>query len=168
MTPQILAWLRTVKERWASAPTSILEVGSLDVNGSPRTVWPECPRYIGVDLEKGAGVDHVVDAHNLVLPYQFDLALCCEMLEHDANPLATVDCCRRHLAPGGLFVVTSPANGFPEHQYPRDYWRLMADAFADLLFSGMEILEVVEIEGPTLCGAAKVCGDSQTAGGPPP
>jgi SAM-dependent methyltransferase len=154
VTPHILNWLQTVKGRWSSSPASILEIGSRDVNGSPRSVWTGCQRYIGVDLEAGPGVDVVADAHTLDLQEQFGLILCCEMLEHDTDPMATVAACRRHLSPGGILIITTPANGFPDHKYPKDYWRFMPDAYADLFFVGMNILEVVRIEGPTLCGVA--------------
>jgi 2-polyprenyl-3-methyl-5-hydroxy-6-metoxy-1,4-benzoquinol methylase len=118
-----------------------------------------------VDIEAGPGADVIANAHAFDSPERFDLVLCCEMLEHDTDPMATVAVCRRHLAAGGLLVITTPANGFPDHKYPRDYWRFMPDAYTDLFFSGMTILEAVEIEGPTLCGVAMM--DDSTELHPP-
>jgi SAM-dependent methyltransferase len=155
MTPEILAWLESVKRRFIPHTGAILEVGSFDVNGSPRSVFADAESYLGIDQAEGPGVDRVTDAHWIRLPEKYDLVLCCEMLEHDSNPLATIETLRWHLKPGGILIVTSPGNGFQEHRYPRDYWRLMPDAYTGLIFAGMDVLEIRELPGPTTAGAAK-------------
>jgi SAM-dependent methyltransferase len=155
MTPQILAWLATVKARFIPTQWTILEVGAFNVNGSPRSVFVDAIKYVGVDQDQGPDVDLVADAHTLSLGEKFDTVICCETLEHDTDPLLTVRRLREHLTPGGLLIITTPSNGFGEHFYPRDYWRFMRNAYEDLFFVGMETLELVEIEGPTLCGVAR-------------
>jgi 2-polyprenyl-3-methyl-5-hydroxy-6-metoxy-1,4-benzoquinol methylase len=107
-------------------------------------------------LEPGAGVDVVANANDLQSSERFDLVLCCEVLEHDRTPLDTVATCKRSMRNDGLLIITTPANGFPDHKYPRDYWRFMPDAYTDLFFAGMKVLELLEIDGPTLCGAATI------------
>jgi len=53
---------------------SVIEVGSLDVNGTLRSIIaPLGPaRYVGVDLEAGPGVDVVCDATQLLHTFDFD------------------------------------------------------------------------------------------------
>jgi 2-polyprenyl-3-methyl-5-hydroxy-6-metoxy-1,4-benzoquinol methylase len=106
-----------------------------------------------VDMEGGPGVDHVANINAVQSDERFALVLCCECLEHDITPMETAATCRRFLAPGGILVITTPANGFPEHRFPVDLWRFMPDAYA-MLFEGLTTLEVVQIEGPTMCGVA--------------
>ncbi|WP_321817215.1 MULTISPECIES: hypothetical protein [unclassified Paraburkholderia] len=47
---------------------SIIEIGSQDVNGSPRSVCPQGVSYTGVDFVEGRGVD-VVLQDPYVLPF---------------------------------------------------------------------------------------------------
>jgi len=159
MTHHVLQWLQSVRERFVPKAENVLEIGSRIVNGSARKIFDNAEKYVGVDQEPGDGVDLVANAHTLDLPDHFDLILCCEMLEHDNSPLLTMAAIRRHLVPGGLLIITTPANGFPDHRFPRDYWRFMPDTYTDLFFAGMEVLELTEIEGPTLCGVAQWLGD---------
>jgi SAM-dependent methyltransferase len=164
MTHYILQWLQGVRVRFVREPLgSVLEIGSCIVNGSARSVFGDAKRYVGVDCVAGDGVDTVADSHDLELPEQFDVVLCCEMLEHDRDPLATIATCRRHLAPAGLLIVTTPGNGFPEHRFPRDYWRLMPDAMEDIAFDGMEVLCLETIVGPTVCGVGRISVAQQLA-----
>jgi len=155
MTPEILAWLGEMKERHHLSPARVLDIGSRNVNGSPRRVFGDAAEYVGVDREPGPGVDLVTDVHDLHLGETFDLVLCCEMLEHDRDPLETIWVMRDHLADGGHMVITSPAQGFKQHRYPRDYWRFMPDAYRDLFFRDMDLLELTRIPGPTWCSLGR-------------
>ena len=155
MTTAILEWLMTIKQRFVAHTGRVLEIGSLNVNGTPRSVFHDAKKYVGVDMQFGPDVDVVADAHILQLVDMFDLVICCEMLEHDKNPFATLQTLHNHLCESGLLVITTPASGFPEHKYPRDYWRFMPDTYRDIFFNGMEMLELVEIAGPTLCGVGR-------------
>jgi SAM-dependent methyltransferase len=63
---------------------SVLDVGSLDVNGNNRYLFRNF-EYMGVDIRPGNNVDIVCPVHKL--PYinvrQFDVVISSEMLEHD-------------------------------------------------------------------------------------
>ena len=160
MTPEILEWLETVRERFCPQQCTVLEVGSMDVNGSARTAFGDAVEYLGVDQEAGPGVDLICNAHDLAIGRTFDVVLCCETLEHDTDPLTTIRQMKAHVAPGGLLVVTTPGNGFGEHFCPRDYFRFMANFYEDILFDGMTILEIAQIQGagqtgPTICGVSR-------------
>ena len=58
----------------------VLEMGSLDINGTPRYLFEDCA-YVGVDRTAGAGVDVVGNAHEINGDY--DVVITTEMLEHD-------------------------------------------------------------------------------------
>jgi len=118
----------------------VLEVGSLNVNGSMRE-WVQMHKaseYIGVDLKAGPGVDRVVSADDLVKEFgekSFDLVISTEMLEHVVNWKLIVSNMKRVLKPGGTLLITTRSEGFPFHEYPVDAWRFsvvdMEQIFSD-------------------------------------
>jgi SAM-dependent methyltransferase len=153
MTPAILEWLARVRPL-IPRPGRVLEVGSLDVCGNPRSLFPDAESYVGLDLVAGPNVDRVGDAHDLRTYFglaSFDTILCCEMLEHDLAPWLTIRQFRWVLRPGGHLIVTSPANGFPEHRYPVDCFRFLEDAYRRWIFDGFEILDFHRTVDPCLC-----------------
>lgn len=127
MHDSVRAWVASVVAIGGLRSLSVLEIGSLDVNGRVRDLFDGT--YLGVDAAPGAGVDRVMDAHRLDLPdASWDVVVCCEMVEHDPAFWSTLAEVGRVLRPGGVLVLTTRGNGFPEHSYPRDYWRFMPDA----------------------------------------
>jgi SAM-dependent methyltransferase len=151
MTPQIMAWVKHTKEKYIKHPGMVLEIGALDVNGNVREFFTDATKYIGIDIQHGKNVDVVLNAHDLLKvfsPSQFDTVLCLEMLEHDDNPLLTVQNIHSVLKPGGFFIVSTPTIGFPYHPYPKDYWRFTVDTYTDIFFKDMEILEIRELKDP--------------------
>ena len=124
----------------------VLEVGSLDVNGSVREYFDRCDEYTGVDMRPGEGVDVVANAHKLpFLDAVFDTVLSCEMLEHDDRFWISVAEMGRVLKPGGVLILTARGNGFKPHAYPDDYYRFMPSAFRSLIkMAGCAVLEIIE------------------------
>lgn len=109
----------------------ILDIGSLDINGSLRQALPEgsTAAYVGVDLEAGSGVDVVID-DPAELPFpddHFDAVVSTSCLEHDRTFWATVDEAVRVCKPGGFVYLNAPSNGHV-HQHPLDCWRFYPDA----------------------------------------
>lgn len=128
MHPSVMSFLRRALDGHEVRGKSVLEVGSCDVNGSPRAVVVplEPGSYVGVDFQAGPGVDRVVDAGRLVEAFgegSFDLVISTEMLEHALDWRSAVRSMKRVLKPGGLLVVTARGPGFPYHGYPHDHWR---------------------------------------------
>ena len=65
---------------------NILEVGSLDINGSIKDLFNFCSNYTGVDLEKGPNVDLVMNGSEIhKLNKKFDIVISCECFEHAKN-----------------------------------------------------------------------------------
>lgn len=126
----------------------VLEVGSLDVNGSPRDiVEPMGPAlYVGVDMRPGPRVDQICDASALVSTFgadSFEVVLSTEMLEHAEDWRAAVSNMKRVVSPGGLLLITTRSPGFPQHDYPGDYWRFTRQDALEI-FADMDEVEVEE------------------------
>lgn len=146
MTRQILQWCKVVRDNFVKEPGRVLEVGSLNVNGTVRDVFqPMASEYIGIDMTEGKGVDIVMNAHDLLDkfgPESFDIVICSETLEHDNKPWVTVPQLHALLKPAGILIVTTPTTGFPEHRYPCDYFRYMEDAYREFIFENITILNI--------------------------
>jgi|GEM_PF-1140424 len=107
----------------------VLDIGALDINGSLRTVCPAHLTYTGIDLSPGKGVDCVLtDPYAYPFPDgHFHMIVSTSCFEHD--PLFWISFleCVRVLAPGGVFYINAPSNGF-YHGHPFDHWRFFPDA----------------------------------------
>jgi SAM-dependent methyltransferase len=94
---------------------SIVEIGSADVNGSIRPLFPGS-HYTGVDLAEGPGVELVGSGHEVALPADsIDLAISCECFEHNPMWRETFVNMHRMTRPGGLVVFTCASRGRLEH-----------------------------------------------------
>lgn len=91
----------------------VLEVGSLNVNGSVRQFFQDC-EYTGLDIVAGPGVDVVRLAHTYKAK-AFEVVISCEMLEHDPHWAKTLKAMARLTAPGGLLVITCAGPRRPVH-----------------------------------------------------
>jgi SAM-dependent methyltransferase len=93
----------------------VLEIGSYDVNGTARSLFP-ATEYVGADLVAGPGVDLVGYGHDIDLPdAYFDVAISGECFEHDPHWRATFENMVRLTRPGGLVAFTCASRGRPEH-----------------------------------------------------
>jgi ubiquinone/menaquinone biosynthesis C-methylase UbiE len=113
----------------------VLEVGSRDVNGSPRENFERAGEYIGIDFIEGKGVDRVMNAEDLaaVFPAEhFDRVLLCESLEHCENWKEVLNASWWVLKVGGLACVTTPTKDKLRHNYPNDYWRWTLEDYQEM------------------------------------
>lgn len=124
----------------------ILDVGSFDVNGSLRpyimTLGPLS--YIGIDMEKGHGVDMVCSANDILEKFgneSFDVVISTELLEHVkdwANVISNIkNICKRD----GIILITTRSYGFQFHPYPNDFWRFELEDMMHI-FSDCHILNL--------------------------
>lgn len=86
---------------------SVLEFGSRNINGSPRSVTCAA-RYVGVDITDGPGVDVIGNAADISVTGEFDVVICAEVFEHTDNDTCAhiVINAWKHLRPGGTFIAT--------------------------------------------------------------
>jgi SAM-dependent methyltransferase len=93
----------------------VLEVGSLDINGSVRDLFSNCD-YTGVDLQPGPGVDLACPGHLLALPSaSFDTVISAECFEHNPFWRETLANMLRMTRPGGLVLISCATTGRKEH-----------------------------------------------------
>lgn len=94
---------------------SVLEIGSLDINGSVRTLFKNC-NYLGVDLETGPGVDYVGQGQELTFPSNYyDTVISTECFEHNPFWIETFTNMIRMCKHSGLIIMTCATTGRPEH-----------------------------------------------------
>jgi SAM-dependent methyltransferase len=97
----------------------VLEIGSLDINGSVRSLFDELTSdggsFFGIDLQEGPGVDLVADASVYKTDKQFDIVVCAEVFEHTAVWPKIVKNAHSMLVPGGMFIATMAGEGRPPH-----------------------------------------------------
>ncbi len=86
----------------------VLEIGSYDVNGGIRSLFPGS-KFVGIDRAAGPGVDFVVEARNFHTRSPFDMVISTEAAEHTPNPSEIVRCAERCLRRGGMFILTCAA-----------------------------------------------------------
>lgn len=92
---------------------SVLEVGSLNINGTVRDFFAGCT-YIGVDLADGPGVDMIGEGQLLDFPDRhFDTVISAECFEHNPYWLATF--LNMHRMSRDLVTFTCAGEGRAEH-----------------------------------------------------
>lgn len=93
----------------------VLEIGSLDINGSVRGLFAG-GEYVGLDLGPGRGVDVVGAGEDYGAPARsFDVVICCETMEHNPRWRETWLNMLRLLRGDGLLVMTCATEGRPRH-----------------------------------------------------
>src|SRR2546428_14137928 len=102
----------------------VLEVGSMDVNGSLRAIVQRMApsAYVGVDIATGPGVDVVCRVSELVARFgeaAFDTVISTEPREHVRPPRGAFSNNARALQGGGTLDLTTSAPGLPYQRYPR-------------------------------------------------
>lgn len=93
----------------------VVELGSYDINGTPRPVFAGAAQYTGVDWRPGPGVDVVCLAHEAPVQ-RADVVVCCQMLEHDPHWALTVGKAAHLVRDGGWLFFTWAGPGYVEHE----------------------------------------------------
>jgi len=94
--------------------SKVLDIGSLNVNGSNRYLFEEC-EYTGLDVAEGKNVDVGCIAHEYNEPEEsFDVIISTNAMEHDMYYKLTLQKMVFLLKSGGLLLF-SAANSFKEH-----------------------------------------------------
>jgi len=124
----------------------VLDIGSLDVNGSHRRYFLN-PKweYVGLDIKAGRNVDVVAeDPYCYPLPSgSFDAVISGQTIEHVEDVHRFVLEARRLLKKDGVLCIIAPWT-WREHRFPLDCWRILPDGMRFLLGSIAE-LPVLEV-----------------------
>jgi hypothetical protein len=147
----MLAFKKKYLEGKKNEPLFILDLGSLDVNGSYRRYFEVSPwTYRGIDMAAGENVDVVLQD-----PYDWreigsgsaDVVISGQAFEHIEFFWLTMLEIARVLKPEGLCCLIAPSGGH-EHRYPVDCWRFYPDGFTALArFTSLDVLEVYSQNG---------------------
>jgi len=110
-------FVKRVKEKYPKFFTdvSVLDIGSLDINGNVKHFFSHPFRYVGVDLCEGKNVDVVSPGHLYKSGFLFDVVTSTECFEHDMYYPRTIQNMISLLKTGGLFFFTCASKGRPEH-----------------------------------------------------
>ena len=124
----------------------VLEIGSLDINGSLRcyieSFNPE--EYVGIDIVNGRGVDCICTVENLIDEFgteKFDLVVATEVIEHIKDWKIAISNMKNICKSDGIILITTRSVGFPIHGYPHDYWRFEFNDMEEI-FSDCEIVAI--------------------------
>lgn len=116
MTPQVKEFIKNHKDKLQG---NVLEVGSLNVNGSARDVINVS---LGIDMRPGNGVDLVCNISDFNQT-GFDACVSTETLEHVEDWKSFVINTWNAVKDGGYLVMTMASMKKGRHAYPDDYWR---------------------------------------------
>lgn len=144
---------------------NILEIGSLDINGSVRPLFkPFQASYVGIDMQEGPGVDVVVDAAKFIHFESYDVIVCAEVFEHTPDWPQIIYNSYNNLRPGGIFIATMAGEGrYPhsaidenpirdwEHYSNIGWWELQQI----LKRNGFKDVKVSVLDQDTRCWAVK-------------
>lgn len=93
----------------------VLEVGSLNINGTVRDFFINC-EYIGIDIGEGPGVDIVAQGQTYDAPSSsYDTIISCECFEHNPYWEQTFLNMYRMCKSSGLIIMTCATEGRDEH-----------------------------------------------------
>ena len=124
-----------VQPQYAGHIMSILDIGSYDVNGSYKQLFPESLfSYTGLDMESGPNVDIVpANAYSWteVPDKSYDVVICGQVFEHAEFFWITMSEMVRVLKNGGLICIIAPRT-IGLHRYPVDCYRFNIDGLIAL------------------------------------
>lgn len=157
MHPDSMQLMTEVLDKISLENAKVLDVGSLDVNGTYRPLvesrgW----EYVGLDLHSGRNVD-VVALYPYKYPFEdgaFDVVISGSTMEHVQKLWLWILELYRILERGGwLALCTVMAWG--EHRHPVDCWRVMPDGMKFLLtWAGFRSCQVYTAD-QTILGLAQ-------------
>ena len=147
MHAEVLGWVSQALSAYAASPGAktsglrVLEFGSLDINGSVRSLFGELTAaggsYLGIDVQEGPGVDLVADASVYEDGTRYDIVVCAEVFEHTALWPKIIKNAHSLLVDGGAFIATMAGEGRPPHsaidEKPIRDWEYYKNVTKDML-----------------------------------
>ena len=93
---------------------NVIEIGSLNINGTVRDFYTNTTGYIGVDLDEGKDVDLVMEGQDVDFPDKsFDVAVSAECFEH--NPYWKETFLNMYRMADKFVIFTCASDGRAEH-----------------------------------------------------
>lgn len=118
-------WVRQQVNEFGPFEGTVVELGSHNINGGVRDLFPDADPYLGVDSNPGPGVDVVMDAvvfaekNRIGVQNGRQVSASCvvstEVLEHTRRWRQIVEAAWQLLAVGGMFVCTAAGPGRAPH-----------------------------------------------------
>ena len=145
MHPSVDKYTKQVITKDIVKGQDVLEVGSMNVNGSirPHIMSLSPNSYIGLDFRSGPEVNLVLDIKDLPKEQygKYGLVASAEALEHVEYWKKAIHKIKSATKEGGHIFITTRSSGFPIHGYPNDYWRFSLDDMKHI-FSDCKILDL--------------------------
>jgi len=94
---------------------TILDCGSLDINGNNRKFFESYKSYTGLDVGPGNNVDIISRVHEYKTKKKYSVVISGEMLEHDQYWRESLSAMIKLLKKGGILIITCATEGRPEH-----------------------------------------------------
>jgi len=116
---------------WHYAPPNPSVLLVSETNETKKVFEGVYPTWSFTTLNMDSDADIV---HDILTPiaFKFDLIINQAMLEHCYDPFGAMKNMFNMLTTNGIIVSHTHVPGFPEHRYPRDYFRFMSDWWVDL------------------------------------
>ena len=118
MHAAVVKFCESVRQKFPYSFTgaTVLDCGSLDINGNNRYMFAGCD-YTGIDVGEGKNVDAVSLIHEWSEGAHdaYDTIISTECFEHDMHLRKSIARIGELLKPGGLFLFTCATTGRSEH-----------------------------------------------------
>lgn len=146
MYPAIMEWFSKNIKLEEFRDKRVLEVGSLDVNGSVRPLIEalQPSEYIGIDEQPGKLVDLVLPGERIIEHFglsSFDTVISTETLEHVEDWRIVINNMKLAIKPEGYVYLTVCPPDMGYHPHPRDCWRFNIEHIG-LMFRDFQILRL--------------------------
>lgn len=150
-----------VKQFSTPDPISVIEIGSRNLNGTVRPLFPAA-KWIGLDLYPGPDVDVVCDMLDYTPDSKVDLVVCCEVLEHADRWADMLRHASTWLVKNGRLLVTCAGPGRRPHSHvdgkkvrPGEYYgNIHPDELRRVLgWCGLDVLICTQLHDDTQSAA---------------
>ncbi len=123
---------------------TILDIGSVDINGSYRNLLPPDWSYKGLDLQTGKNVD-IVATSLYEYPIEdntYRIVISGQCIEHVQDLHKWIKEVTRVTQKAGILCLIAPTS-WVEHRHPVDCWRILPDGIQFLFdLAGIKPIEV--------------------------
>lgn len=133
------------RDKYLTEGNTILDVGSMNINGCYKGLFYLKYPYTGMDIEPGRNVD-IVGFENIKEIY--DVVISGQTMEHVKRPWDWLKGLTQYTR---SFICIIAPNTWPEHRYPLDTYRYFPDGMRDLFeYASIHELEIFKSFNDTI------------------